>query len=462
MAIDAVTTCGELAVADLNRLQENFASNPAHTIAQNALSRLPLRDVALSRQAVTSVDHSFSHTLDKWNATNQKQTGRCWIFAALNLFRAGAMAKMNVRDLEFSQSYVMFWDKLERANYLLQTFVDTARDLDDDHRELASLYENPMQDAGQWDMLVNLIKKHGLVPKAFMPETESSSNSREMNRILNYWIRYGGQRLRALSRNGASREEIEVAKDEVIDVIYRVLRMHLGDPPATIQWQWTDRRGTFHRDDEMTPVVFAQKYVALPLDDYVCLVHDPRNEYCRTYTVQYLGNMVGGKSVTYLNVEMSLMQRIAMQTITDGEPVWFGCDAGRMSRGDLGILDHGIFDYETLYGSEFPLSKKERLLYRESQMTHAMLLTGVDVLDGNARRWRVEDSYGPTRGCGGFHVMTNSWFDEYVYEIAARRDRLPADLQTALDQEPVVLPIWDPMGALARGWPRLIDSLRAL
>lgn len=450
MAIDAATTRGEITSADLERLQESFASKPAHIIAQNALSRLPLRDVALNRRAVTSVDHSFSHTLDKWTTTNQKQTGRCWIFAALNLFRAGAMETMNVRELEFSQSYVMFWDKLERANYLLQTFADTAHDLDDDHRALASLYDNPMQDAGQWDMLVNLINKHGLVPKAFMPESESSSNSREMNGILNYWIRQGGQRLRALSHGGAGRDEIETAKDESLDVIHRVLRMHLGDPPATIQWQWTDRGGAFHRDDEMTPVEFARKYVALPLDDYVCLVHDPRNEYGRTYTVEYLGNTVGGKPVTYLNVEVSLMQRIAMETITVGEPVWFGCDASKMSRGDLGILDHGIFDYETLYGSEFPLSKKDRLLYHDSQMTHAMLFTGVDVLDGAPRRWRVEDSYGPTRGCGGFHVMTNSWFDEYVYEIAVRRNHLPADLQSAFDRAPVVLPIWDPMGALAR------------
>lgn len=449
MVIDAATTRGELTSTDLERLEQSFASNPAHTIAQNALSQLCLRDVALSRTAVASANHSYSHSLDSWTPTHQKQTGRCWIFAALNLFRAGAMKQMNLRELELSQSYVMFWDKLERANYMLQTLIDTAADLDDDHRALASLYENPMQDAGQWDMLVNLINKHGLVPKVFMPETDSSSNSREMNRILNYWIHYGGSRLRGLVRDGAPHDQIESAKAEVMDVVHRVLRMHLGDPPRTIQWQWTDRQGHFHRDDEMTPVEFARKYVSIPFDDYVCVVNDPRNEYGRTYTVEYLGNMVGGKPVIYLNVEMPFMQKLAMESIVAGEPVWFGCDASKMSRPDLGILDHDVFDYETLYGAEFPLSKKDRLLYHESQMTHAMLFTGVDVLDGVARRWRVEDSYGPARGSGGFHMMTNSWFDEYVYEIATYRKRLPAELQPAFERAPVVLPLWDPMGALA-------------
>jgi bleomycin hydrolase len=450
MAIDTVATRGELSGADLSRLGASFESSPAHRIAQNALARTGLREVALNRQAVTSVDHTFSHVLDRWTPVNQKETGRCWIFAALNLFRGGAMAKMNLREFEFSQSHVMFWDKLERANYLLQTIADTASELDEDDRALSYLYENPMQDAGQWDMLVNLVKTHGLVPKAFMPETESSSNSRQMNGILNYWIRYGGQQLRDLVRKGSSQDEIEAAKSGILDVIYRVLRMHLGDPPETIQWQWTDKKGKFHRDPEMTPVEFARKYVDLPLDEYVCLVNDPRNEYGRTYTVQYLGNMVGGNPVVYLNVEIELMRAISRDTIVGGEPVWFGCDASKMSRSDLGILDHGVFDYQTLYGAEFSLSKAQRLLQRESQMTHAMLLTGVDVLDGHARRWRVEDSYGPERGQSGFHVMTNSWFDEYVYEIAARKEVLPDDLRAALDRHPVVLPVWDPMGALAR------------
>jgi bleomycin hydrolase len=451
MAIETATVRGELSDSDLGRLAAGFESTQAHRIGQNALARTQLRDVALDRRRVTAVDHTFSHVLDRWTPANQAQTGRCWIFAALNLFRDGAMKKMNLKEFEFSQSHVMFWDKLERANYLLQTFIDTASDLDDDDRALSYLLENPMQDAGQWDMLVNLIDKHGLVPKACMPETESSSNSRQMNAILNYRVRHGCRELRELVRSGASQSEIETAKANSMDVIHRVLRMHLGDPPQTVQWQWTDTKNTFHRDDEITPVEFARKYVDLPLDDYVCLVNDPRNEYGRTYTVQYLGNMVGGNPVVYLNVEIELMRTIASETIVSGEPVWFGCDASKMSRSDLGILDHGVFDYETLYGAEFPLTKSERLLQRESQMTHAMLLTGVDMLEGQARRWRVEDSYGPTHGQRGFHVMTNSWFDEYVYEIATRKVHIAGRIcRQHLNLSRRILPVWDPMGALAR------------
>jgi bleomycin hydrolase len=445
------TTTGALDADGLARLREDFTSSSANRIAQNAVTLVTIDDVALNRDVVNGIDHTFSHLLDDWAVTNQKETGRCWMFAGLNLFRVGAMRKMGVKAFEFSQVFTLFWDKLERSNYVLEGIIDSAdRPVDD--RTVAFLLERPLEDGGQWNMFVNLVKKHGLVPKAAMPETESSSNTRRMNSILYYKLREGARTLRDMHGSGADTGELQAAKSGMVAEIYRILCIHLGTPPATVQWQWKDDDGSFHRDEEMTPQEFAAKYVDLPLDDYVCLVHDPRptSPLGRTFTVENLGNVVGGEIVTYLNIDIDLMKRIAQQTIVGGEPVWFGCDVGKMMRRDLGIWDANMFEYGALYDTEFTLNKAERLLYHETLMTHAMLFTGVDVVDGSPRRWRVENSWGEENGQKGYFVMNDSWFAEYTFEIAARRDYLPAELQAALDLDPIVLPAWDPMGALAR------------
>ena len=459
MAVSQLSTISRLvtdpggALTDdaLARYREDFAANPAHRQAQNAVTHVSIDDVALDHAIATGIQHTFSHHLDDWAVTNQKQTGRCWMFAALNLFRVGAMRKMNVKEFEFSQNYTLFWDKLERANYFLEAILETAdRDLDD--RTVAFLLERPVEDGGQWNMFVNLIKKHGLVPKALMPETESSSNTRRMVGILRHQLRAGARRLRELHAGGAGLEELRAAKGEILAVIHRILCIHLGTPPERFSWQWTDRDRQFHRDEEMTPQEFAARYVELPLDEYVCLVHDPRatSPFGRTFTVEYLGNVVGGEIVKYLNVEMGLIKEIARRVIEEGEPVWFGCDVGKMMRRDLGVWDKDLFDYQGLYGAEFPLDKAGRLEYHDTLMTHAMLFTGVDVLDGQVRRWRVENSWGEENGQKGYYTMNDSWFDEYTFEIAARKSYLPPELRAALDLDPIILPAWDPMGALAR------------
>jgi bleomycin hydrolase len=231
-----------------------------------------------------------------------------------------------------------------------------------------------------------------------------------------------------------------------------VLCIHLGTPPERFVWQWGDKDREFHRDGMLTPREFAAKYVELPIDDYVCLVHDPRSSspVGQTFTVEYLGNVLGAPPVTYLNVDMPLIKDITSRTLRGGEPVWFGCDVGKMMSNEYGVWDAGLYDLSSVYDAAFTLGKADRLVFHESQMTHAMLFTGVDVLDGVTRRWRVENSWGADSGKDGFYTMNDSWFDEYVFEIAARRGALPAELQRVLGTEPIVLPAWDPMGALAR------------
>jgi bleomycin hydrolase len=438
-----------LAASDLELLRKEFSANPVYRLAQNAVTRVTVDDVAINREIVNNTDHSLSVLLDDWKVTDQQRSGRCWLFAGLNLLRVGAMKKMGLKEFEFSQNYAMFWDKIERANYFLEAIIETAdRDIDD--RTVAHLLSAVADDGGQWNMFIALVNKHGLVPKAFMPETQSSGDTGRMNAALRALLRQGAKSLREAARQGTDAARAE--KADILRVIYRVLCIHLGTPPDRFEWQWTDKDREFHRDGVLTPREFADRYVDLPVDEYVCLVHDPRpsSPVGRTFTVEYLGNVLGAPPVTYLNVEMSLMKDVAAKALEGGEPVWFGCDVGKMMSNEYGLWDANLFDLPSVYGTEFTLSKADRLIFHETQMTHAMLFTGVDVADGATRKWRVENSWGSSKGKDGFYTMNDSWFDQYVFEIAARRGALPEELRAALDAEPIVLPAWDPMGALAR------------
>jgi bleomycin hydrolase len=446
---------GEVTAELLHQFQTDFDGDPSRRLMQNAVTQTAVTDVALNREVVNTTDHTFSHLLDDWAVTNQKKSGRCWMFAGLNLFRVGAMKQMNLKEFEFSQNYTMFWDKLERANFFLEAIIQTSdRPVDD--RTVAWLLERPLDDGGQWNMFVNIINKHGLVPKSVMPETQSSSDTWRMNEILSTKLREGAKTLRDLVSSKTDDNQLREAKQAIIQIVHRVLCIHLGTPPSRFDWQWNDKDKKFERDGEMTPHQFAEKYISVPLDEYVCLVHDPReaHPFGRTYTVEHLGNVVGGEIVKYLNVEIDVMKDIAMRTILDGEPVWMGCDVGKMMSRDLGIWDANLFQFEDVYDTTFSLDKAARLTHHETLMTHAMLFTGVDVIETSSgpspRRWRVENSWGEKSGKKGFYVMNDSWFDQYMFEIAARKSYLPASLIGAIDQEPIVLPAWDPMGSLAR------------
>ncbi|RKT79113.1 bleomycin hydrolase [Terracoccus luteus] len=433
-----------------DRLSKDVDADPTARLLQNAVTSTLVDEVALDRRVVTSIDHSMSNLLDDWTATSQEKSGRCWLFAGTNLLRAGAAKKLGVKDFEFSQNYLLFWDKLEKANHWLESVIATAdRDVDD--RTVAHLLGAPAEDGGQWNMFVALVVKHGLVPKVAMPETKSSSNTRQMNRDIATILRQAARDLRAAAAGGAGPEQLDEAKEATLATVHRLLCIHLGTPPQSFVWQWKDTDKGFHRDGTMTPREFAEAYVTVPLEDYVCLVNDPRESspFGRTFTVKHLGNVVGAPPVTYLNVETALMKKLASEAIVGGEPVWFGCDTGQMSNADLGLWDAALFDRAAVYGTTPDLPKADRLTHHESLMTHAMLFTGVDLLDGAPRRWRVENSWGTEKGDKGFMTMNDNWFGEHVFEIAVRRDALPDELKAALDADPIVLPAWDPMGALA-------------
>ncbi len=434
----------------LKQFRASFANDPAAKVAQNAITNGNLLDIALNRDLVQNIDSSFSIKLDDWKVTNQKSSGRCWLFATLNLFRPGTMKKLNVKNFEFSQSHIHFWDKFERSNHFFEAIIGTAdRPLDD--RTIGFLLGDPIGDGGQWNMAMNLIRKHGLVPKSAYPESVSSSSTRFMNAILKDILRSGASELREILDNGGSEKDARAHKDKRVGDVWKILCIHLGTPPEEFDWQWEDKDGEFHRKGSMTPQKFAKEYVDMDWEDYVCIVNDPRNDYYQTYTVDYLQNVAGGPPVVYLNVPSQEMKDVTQKLLEDGLPVWMGCDVGKQMHRKRGLWDAKLFDFAGLYGTEFGMDKADRLRYSQTMMTHAMLFTGVDVVEGAPRRWRVENSWGAKEsGKEGFFTMNDSWYDEHMFEIAAPTDYLTDKMKNGLNTTPVVLPAWDPMGSLAR------------
>ena len=300
-------------------------------------------------------------------------------------------------------------------------------------------------------MAMNLIRKHGLVPMSAYPESHSSSSTRSMNGILKDILRSTASEIRAILDDGGSEKEARSHKDSRMGEIWRILCIHLGTPPEKFDWQWRDKDNEFHRKGEMTPLEFVDEYVDVDWENYVCIVNDPRNEYYQTYTVDYLQNVAGGPPVVYLNVPSDEMKAVTQRLLEDGTPVWMGCDVGKHMARKKGLWDAELYDFKGLYGVEFGMEKADRLRFGQTMMTHAMLFTGVDVVDGSPRRWRVENSWGSDEsGVKGFYTMNDNWFDEHMFEIAAPRDYLTEEMTAGLDGEPVVLPAWDPMGSLAR------------
>ncbi|MDC3177327.1 aminopeptidase, partial [Pelagibacteraceae bacterium] len=300
---------------------------------------------------------------------------------------------------------------------------------------------------GQWDMFVNLINKYGAVPKDVMPETNHSSKSGAMNYILTHKLREFASILRKKpAKNSAA------LKKDMMETIYNLLAMFLGQPPDVINWSTRNKDNRHIVISDMTPIDFCKKYADINIKDKVCLIHAPMSnkKFNTMYTVEYLGNVVEGQIIKYLNVDIKELKKSAMDSIKNNEAVWFGCDVGKRFSRDMGVLDMGIYDYENVFQTSFKMNKQTRLEYGDSEMTHAMLLTGVDIKKRNSTKWKIENSWGTKSGNQGYMMMTDEWFDEYTYEVVIDKKYLNKRLLKYLDMEPIALAPWDPMGALAR------------
>lgn len=442
-------------------LIQKLNSDPQFVLAQNVGTTHDLLDICLKRATVQGAQHVFQHAVTQEGkpVTNQKSSGRCWIFSCLNVMRLPFMKKLNIEEFEFSQSYLFFWDKVERCYFFLNAFVDTAQKKEpEDGRLVQYLLMNPANDGGQWDMLVNIVEKYGVVPKKCFPESYTTEATRRMNDILNHKMREFCIRLRNLVHSGATKGEISATQDVMMEEIFRVVCICLGNPPETFTWEYRDKDKNYQRIGPITPLEFYREHVKplFNMENKICLVNDPRpqHKYNRVYTVDYLSNMVGGRKTLYNNQPIDFLKKMVAASIKDGEAVWFGCDVGKHFSGKLGLSDMNVYDHELVFGVSLKnMNKAERLTFGESLMTHAMTFTAVsekDDQDGAFVKWRVENSWGEDHGHKGYLCMTDEWFSEYVYEVVVDRKHVPEEVLAVLEQEPIVLPAWDPMGALAK------------
>ncbi|HFR3437851.1 TPA: C1 family peptidase, partial [Streptococcus suis] len=433
------------------RLYANYLANPSLQATENAVSHNGLLKSLETRQSAIDNDYVFSIDLTKDAVSNQKASGRCWMFAALNTFRHKLISDFKLENFELSQAHTFFWDKYEKSNLFLEQIIATA-DQEIGSRKVKFLLDTPQQDGGQWDMVVALFEKYGVVPKSVYPESISSSASRELNQYLNKLLRQDAQILRDLLAKGASPEEVQTQKENLLQEIFNFLAVNLGLPPRSFDFAYRDKDNVYHRDTNVTPQAFYEKYVGLKLSDYVSIINAPTTDkpYNKSYTVELLGNVVGAPAVRYLNVEMNRFKELAIAQLKSGESVWFGSDVGQSSNRQTGIMATNTYDFSSGLGIHFHQDKAGRLDYSESLMTHAMVLTGVD-LDDNEQplKWKVENSWGDKVGDKGYFVASDSWMDEYTYQIVVRKEFLTQEELAAYQAQPQVLAPWDPMGALA-------------
>ena len=435
-----------------DKLYAAYEANSKFAAMENAISHNGLLTSLEKRSAAVENTPVFSLDLTKDKVSDQKASGRCWMFAALNTFRHKMIAGFQLEDFELSQAHTFFWDKYEKSNWFLEQVLATA-DQELTSRKVKFLLDTPQQDGGQWDMVVALFEKYGVVPKSVYPESISSSNSRELNQILNKLLRQDAQILRELVAEGANSSELQAKKEELLQEVFNFLAMNLGLPPRQFDFSYRDKDNHFHSESGLTPLTFYQKYVDLKLADYVSIINAPTADkpYGRSYTVEMLGNVVDSKPVRYLNVEMDRLKELAIAQMQAGETVWFGSDVAQSSNRKAGIMAEGMHDFTASMDIRLTQDKAGRLDYSESLMTHAMVLTGVDLDEnGKAKKWKVENSWGEKVGNKGYFVASDAWMDEYTYQIVVRKEFLTAAELAAYEAEPLVLAPWDPMGALAK------------
>ncbi len=418
-------------------------------LATMALSKSDLSAVAYVPQNGFAMKQKFSVEIPTLEVTNQQASGRCWLFAATNVLRERIAKELNLEKFELSQSYLAFWDKFERANYFLESILETAN-LPADDRTVSFVLATGVHDGGQWDMFANIVEKYGVVPKDVYNETYQSCHTNSMNHYLNRNLKICAAKLRAMVAEGKADAEIQAAKSEMLGRVYGFLCSCYTEPPRTFDFEYVDKDKNYHIEKGMTPASFCEKYVGDLLKKTVSVIHAPTKDkpYHKTYTIRMLGNVVGGREVRHLNLTMDEFKAAVIAQMQAGKVVWFGSDVGKFGEREKGVWDDQSFDAALLTGLDMEISKADALDYGFSAMNHAMVLTGVQLEDGRPVRWKIENSWGDANGEKGYYVCSDSWFDQYVFQAAVEREYL-GDLAALADQTPAVLEPWDPMGTLA-------------
>lgn len=433
----------ELTLDEIAKFQQDYQQNKQNKIAELAVVNNGVQKASFNGEGIRDLNRTFSIEIPTDNVTDQKQSGRCWLFAALNVLRHKFAKQYHTKNFTFSQSYLFFWDRIERANIFFNHILETA-DKPVDDRTVHFYLQAPDTDGGQWHMAISLIRKYGLVPTYAQDESFTANNTAAFNQALNMKLRENGLVLRKLAQAGKN-DEIEQKRQEYLSEIYRMAVIAFGQPVQKFDLEFKDDDGNYKLDQNITPLDFFHNYFEDDLDDYVVLFNAPDHEYDKLYAFPFEDNVEGGSPVRFLNTKIENLKEAAIKQLKDGETIWFGCDVGKQSDRQKGILAANLYETDTIFGIETKLNKKERLQTGASGSTHAMTFVGVDVVDGKPRQWKVENSWGTKVSDKGYFVMDDKWFDEYLFKVVVKKQYLPEKLVKIAEGEATPVPCWDSM-----------------
>ena len=426
----------------LNQIKSSYKHTPADKAIYNAMAETSIAVLAKNHENLANFDTNFTNKVVSHGITDQQQSGRCWLFTGLNVLRAQMMAKYGLDEMEFSQNYCFFYDQLEKANLFLQGIIDT-REKPMDDKMVEWLFRNPISDGGQFTGISDVIGKYGVVPSSVMPETYSSENTSQIARLVGLKLREFGLQLRDEAAKGVKVSALEAKKTEMLSTVYRMLALAFGEPVERFTWTMNGET------KEYTPQSFYQEYLGNDLtNNYVMLMNDPSREYYKCYEIDFDRHVYDGKNWTYVNLPVEDIKAMAIESIKDSTMMYFSCDVAKFLDSKRGTLDLKNFDYESLMGTTFGMNKKQRVQTFASGSSHAMTLMAVDLdKDGKPKKWMVENSWGAEAGYKGHLIMTDEWFDEYMFRLVVEKKYVPEKVLNILKQKPIRLPAWDPMFA---------------
>ncbi|GAD17313.1 C1 family peptidase [Lentilactobacillus otakiensis] len=427
---------------DFSELHNDFKSAPKSDVLSRIIEQNGINQAAQDPDAQVRLNPVFSVDLQTGSVTNQKQSGRCWLFSLVNTLRHQFASKYKVKDFNLSQKYLFFWDKIERANIFYDRILATASRPADD-REVENYLSFPGDDGGQWAMAAALVQKYGVVPVSDFPETANVENTGAFDIVMNRKLRIDAANLRQMVKGEKSDDEISAARKKMLSEVYRITAYSFGEPPTTVDFAYRDDDKKYHKVSGLTPKEFYAKYFDVDLDDYVVLSNSPEKDYNQLYSLPSQNNVVGGKQIQFLNLPMDVLKKATIAQLKDGETVWFGNDVLEQMDRKKGFLDSHLFRYSELFDTDLEMDKGTRLQYHQAEVSHAMTFTGVDLDGDTPTKWKVENSWGDKNGEKGYFTMNDDWMDDYVYEVVVHKKYLSDDQKTLLKQAPIELPAWD-------------------
>ena len=427
----------------LDDWRSTFQDDAGSKAIMNAVSSNDIRKLALNRENLGKIDNHFTHRVETTGITDQKSTGRCWLFTGLNVFRAKVIKEYNLKEFSFSHNYNFFYDQLEKANLFLEGIIATA-DSPMDNKKVEWLFKNPIGDGGQWTGVVDIINKYGLVPAEVFPESFNSENTRWMSRFVRRKLKEDGLKLREFYADGKEENELRETKEQMLSNVYRILAITLGEPPVEFSWRYEDKDGNLSEEKTYTPKSFYETFVNIDMGDYIMFMNDPTREFNQVYEIEFDRHIYEGQNWKYINMEAEKIKEFAVASIKADEAMYFSCDVGKQLDKDRGYLDVNNFDYDALFGVDFGMDKKQRIQTFESGSTHGMALVAVDIKNEKPVKWLLENSWGES-GFEGHLIMTDEWFSEYMFRVVIHKKFINEETLNILEQEAIQLPPWDPM-----------------